>query len=89
MSQVEVGNTTYGQAIPDMYFGNQLEVAKQKLDDYENLLQQKADVEKRLSDYQVSNPTNYEKSDEYQNIVLESNAISNALDVLKRVLLIP
>lgn len=84
MSQVEVGNTTYGQAIPDMYFGNQLEVAKQKLDDYENLLQQKADVEKRLSDYQVSNPTNYEKSDEYQNIVLESNAISNALDVLKK-----
>lgn len=84
MSQVEVGNTTYGQAILDMYFGNQLEVAKQKLDDYENLLQQKADVEKRLSDYQVSNPTNYEKSDEYQNIVLESNAISNALDVLKK-----
>ena len=84
MSQVEVGNTTYGQAILDMYFGNQLEVAKQKLDDYENLLQQKADVEKRLSDYQVSNPTNYEKSDKYQNIVLESNAISNALDVLKK-----
>ncbi|WP_276854906.1 hypothetical protein [Enterocloster lavalensis] len=83
MSQVEVGNTRYGQESLDMYYGTQLEVAKQQVADYGNLLQQKTDIENRITDFQTTNPSDYENSDDYQNLVLESNAINNALNMLK------
>lgn len=41
MSQVDVGNSHYGQARYDIFSGNQLDIIQQQLSDYESYINRK------------------------------------------------
>ena len=83
MSDVNSGNARYGRQQTELYSGNQIEIARQELKDYASLLEQQADVEQRIADFKSKNPLNYENSDDYKNLLNESNAINDALESVK------
>lgn len=83
MSQVTAGNARYGQANEDVYTGSQAEVAKQQAEDYLKLLEEQKQVEKEILDIQTKNPSNYEKLDEYQNVIQHGNALKSQIGILK------
>lgn len=83
MSNVEAGNQRYGQIDEEMFSGNVLEIAEQKLADYEALVSRKKDLENEMDTFIQTNPENYGQSDIYRNMQMEMNAISNNMDILQ------
>ncbi len=90
-SQVLNDNSNYGQRnAGEIFQGNQLEVAKLQLSEYEDLLKRKADVEKRIQDFQLANPDadqyTAEQKGQFANLTMELNSYDDALHGLKTTL---
>lgn len=76
MSSVNNGASHYGkQDTGNIFQGSQLEVAKQQLIEYEDLLARKQDVERRLTDFRTQNPDDskytLEQKDALMNLEME------------------
>lgn len=86
-SEVKAGNAHIGKANEGVYEGNQLEVLKQQLSDYERLLETKQTLEKEISDFVVANPGKYEdltlkQKDQYDNLIAELNTTNSHIGYL-------
>ena len=90
-SQVLNDNSNYGQRnAGEIFQGNQLEVAKLQLSEYEDLLKRKADVEKRIQDFQLANSDADQytagQKGQFANLTMELNSYDDALHGLKTTL---
>ena len=72
MSQVDVGNSHYGQARYDIFSGNQLDIIQQQLSDYESYINRKNELDKKIVDFKISkpNPEDYTLADKDDSIEL-------------------
>ncbi|MEY8338482.1 hypothetical protein AALB16_10745 [Lachnospiraceae bacterium 62-35] len=87
MSQVDRGEAHYGQVTGNEIFsGNVIETARQQIAEYEDLLQRKQDVEKRIQDFQLANPDEAKytpaQRDALTNLKMELQSYDDSLHTL-------
>lgn len=83
MSDVDAGNSRYGQSRFEIFSGSQLEIAEQQLNDYEALSIRKKELDEQIGDFKVQNLNNYEDSDTYQNMAMELSQVDQQMGMLK------